>query len=262
MGPDLGQAQHRVNRLSPAGWQARYLQQAAWTRPLRDFLFPQIQINPQARILDVGCGPATLTGEISQRTGAGVFGLDRDPAAISLAKKTDPQVAFLVGDGLRLPFPRGVFDLTGCHFFLMWVRDPLAALAEMARVTRPGGLVMALAEPDYGGRIDYPPALEELGRLQSEALAVQGADPRLGRKLAGLFQRAGLRRVRTGILGGQWENHPANGGRDLEWEVIESDLAGRVPPEVLQDLRAAEAAAREGGEWVLFVPTFYAWGIV
>jgi SAM-dependent methyltransferase len=60
-------------------------------------------------------------------------------------------------DRHTLPF-QPVFDVTFCHFLLLWVSNPEKVVAEMGRVTRPGGSVR-LAEPDYGGRIDYPESL-------------------------------------------------------------------------------------------------------
>jgi len=74
----------------------------------------------------------------------------------------------------------------------------------MARITRPGGAVLALAEPDYGGRIDYPIKLAQMGKWQIESLRLQGADPLMGRKLATIFNSAGFDSVETGVLGGQW----------------------------------------------------------
>jgi hypothetical protein len=132
----------------------------------------------------------------------------------------------------------------------------------MRRVTRPGGAVLALAEPDYGGRIDYPRELAELGRWQAESLQRQGVDPEIGRKLAGVFVRAGLRQVESGVMGGEWAYPAAAGETSLEWSVLESDLAGQIAPQDLQKLRQSEAAATQNGERVLFVPTFYAWGRV
>ena len=80
------------------------------------------------------------------------------------------------------------FDICLCHFLLLWIANPLAALKEMRRIVKPGGWVLALAEPDYGSRIDFPPELEALGQAQSKALQSQCADVSVGRKLRGLFK--------------------------------------------------------------------------
>ena len=154
------------------------------------------------------------------------------------------------------------FDIALCHFLLLWVADPRQVIAEMRRVVRPGGYVLALAEPDYGGRIDYPPEFAALGRLQAEALRRQGADPDLGRKLSALFHEAGLKLVETGVLGGQWSGMPNPQDNELEWQVLEADLGDSIDKTQFNRLRALDAAAWQRGARLLFVPTFYAWGVV
>jgi hypothetical protein len=130
----------------------------------------------------------------------------------------------------------------------------------MRRVTRPGGGILALAEPDYGGRVDYPVELAQLGRWQAESLRQQGADPEMGRKLAAVFARAGLKQIETGVMGGEWAHPNLPGETNLEWDVLESDLAGQIPLDDLRKMKRLEVAARQNGERVLFVPTFYGWG--
>jgi ubiquinone/menaquinone biosynthesis C-methylase UbiE len=247
---------------SAAAWQVRFAQQARWTRDLRDSLFRRYCPRKIARVLEVGCGPAALTAEIALRTGAQIYGLDREIRFLSLAQRTDPRGAFVAGDAHSLPFHARSFDLAYCHFLLLWMDDPVRSLAEMARVTARGGLVLALAEPDYSGRIDHPEPLAELGRLQSEALAVQGADPTIGRRLGELFYRAGLVVLETGLLGGKWSGEPSAESWQSEWQVLESDLQGRIDLSRLAELRRLDAAAWQRGERVLFVPTFYAVGQV
>jgi hypothetical protein len=130
----------------------------------------------------------------------------------------------------------------------------------MRRVTRPGGWVLALAEPDYGGRVDYPEALIPLGVLQEAALSRQGAQTRLGRRLAALFHDAGLAEIETGVLGGQWREAPSPQEQAQEWAVLKADLAGDLPTLELARLRQLDQQAWARGERVLFVPTFYAMG--
>ena len=123
-----------------------------------------------------------------------------------------------------------IFDITFCHFLLLWVRDPLQALREMKRVTRPGGSILALAEPDYDHRIDKPDELAPLGRWQAESLQRQGADPGLGGHLAELFLQADIPLTRnrqpcTSIP----DIRQTPEERDMEWAVLEADLAGSGP---------------------------------
>ena len=153
-----------------------------------------------------------------------LVGLDIDSANLVYAKSLAPDATWVQGDGLRLPFAAQSYDLVFCHFFLLWVADPLQALREMRRVTCPGGSVIALAEPDYGGRIDFPPELEMLGSWQQASLRRQGANPLLGRRLAWLFHQAGMEQVESGILGAQWSGAAAGEALASEWEVLHSDL--------------------------------------
>jgi hypothetical protein len=132
----------------------------------------------------------------------------------------------------------------------------------MARVSKSGGIVIALAEPDYQARIDYPMPLEELGQKQTESLVKQGIDPTMGRKLRGLFHQAGLKEITSGILGAQWEMAESQIIDENEWKMIQLDLGGELPPKVIDTYQIIEVRARENGNRVLFIPTFYAAGIV
>lgn len=246
--------------LSASQWHQRFQQQAAWTESVRGYLLAQAGLPAQARILEVGCGSGVITAALNGYAHGNVYGLDLNREFLALAGSHDPLTRFTCGDARDLPFATATFDAVVCHYFLLWVAQPAAALAEMVRVTRPSGAVIACAEPDYGGRIDYPAQFAEIGRLQSAALREQGADPEMGRKLSGLFHAAGLHDIASGLLGGQWKNPPAPEPMALEWDVIQADLGGKIPQERLDQLREEDAAAWQSGERVLFVPTFYAIG--
>jgi SAM-dependent methyltransferase len=218
----------------------------------------------QARlILDVGCGTGVILDELVHKYTTSPHGLDINPKYLDIAKRKLVKISLTQGDAHHLPFKNQQFDATICHFLLMWVSDPLQVVEEMARVTRPGGAVLALAEPDYGGRIDHPAELEELGRLQTEALHAQGADSFMGRRLAGLFIKTGFSEVETGVLGGQWIHQSSKDSIESEWSVLSSDLEFLNVDEddiFIDELKNLDAAAWAKGERVLFVPTFYALG--
>ncbi len=241
-------------------WHARYIQQARWTEQLRSYLFDKAGLNSARRILEAGCGTGALLIDFPSKHE--LHGLDVSLAALSQAARHAPGVNLSAGDGTCLPYSSSVFDIVFCHYLLLWTADPGQVVSEMRRVTRPGGAVLALAEPDYGGRIDYPSGLAELGHRQQKALREQGADPELGRKLAGIFHSSGLRQVETGILGAQWQDDSADSGPGLEWQVLAEDLPEQVAGEDFQRLKALDGQARARGERVLYVPTFYAWGVV
>lgn len=248
--------------LTPQDWHKRFTQQAQWTKDLRAYLYQHSGIENANRVLEVGCGTGAILGNLPEVVPLQV-GLDIDYTHLNLAIRKSLRSSLTQGDGHTLPYPEDCFDITLCHFLLLWVADPAQVLSEMVRVTRPGGTVLALAEPDYGGRIDYPEELSQLGAWQTDSLRTQGADPLMGRKLAGLFQKAGLQSVETGALGGQWSGSPNGEAWESEWAVLESDLNHKPSfSEKLGFLKDLDKSAYEKGERVLFVPTFYAWGRV
>lgn len=248
--------------LTTGQWDQRYQRQAEWTERIRAYLFSKFSIPRDSLILEVGCGTGAVLSTQRAPVGRKLFGLDIRPDLLGLAGSHCPNVPLTCADALWLPYPDSSFDLTFCHFFLLWVSDPARALTEMKRVTRHGGVVAALAEPDYGARIDYPDPLAALGRLQGISLAKQGADITTGRKLAGLLHGAGLQQVQTGLLGGEWGYPPDAGTFESEWEVLENDLDGSMDPEEMTAMRQLDAASWEKGERILFVPTFYSFGFV
>jgi ubiquinone/menaquinone biosynthesis C-methylase UbiE len=241
-------------------WHKRFLQQAVWTRDLRTYLFEQAGLGHARRILEVGCGTGAILADLS--TPAAVHALDLNPAGLNELRLHAPAAAPVCGDAQALPYPLGVFDITFCHFLLLWLHNPLKALGEMKRVTCPGGAILALAEPDYETRVDKPEALAPLGRWQAEALRRRGADPGLGNRLAGLFDQAGIQIIETGILrsGGRFMQSPAE--RDMEWDVLEADLAEWLPAGEISRLKMLDEQAWEHGMRVLDVPTHFAWGRV
>lgn len=243
-------------------WHARFTQQTRWTHDLRQHLYQQILLRGARRVLEVGCGTGALLTELPNYTPAQIVGLDISTHHLAQACENAPGASCVLGNGLHLPFSSKALDVTLCHFYLLWVKDPEQALNEMARVTRPGGYVAALAEPDYGGRIDHPAPLAELGFLQGESLRQQGSDPCMGRKLTGLFHQVGLVNIQSGLLGGQWSTPPEAEAWEMEWSVLTNDLQGRIAPERMHELRELDAAAWAHGERILFVPTFFAIGQV
>lgn len=235
-------------------WHARYLQQAAWTRDLRIYLFERAGLARARRVLEVGCGTGAILQEIE--TPASLHGLDLDPAALSECRIHAPSVALTLGDGHQLPYPDRSFDIVYCHFLLLWVHDPLQVVREMARI---GRIVLALAEPDYSQRVDEPAALKPLGEWQTQSLTRQGANPSFGSLLAETFHRAGLKLVETGPIQGQEAMRSADEW-DKEWAVIQADLNAVIPDGKIRKMRLLDEKARKQGERRLNVPTYFAWG--
>ena len=251
---------------SPADWHDRFTRQAQWTRDLRRYLFQRADYHSADRVIEVGCGTGVLISDLSGQIHADLHGLDINIQYLKIGSQKIPNAHLTQADGHALPYKSGIFDISFCHFLLLWVTDPAKVVAEMVRVTKPGGAVLALAEPDYGGRIDYPPELALIGQWQETALYTQGADPEIGRKLAGIFSNFGLSQVETGVLGGQWTAPPSQEEWESEWLVIQSDLQQTThSPAILNSyhtLRTIDKSAWLKGERVLYIPTFYAWGLV
>lgn len=247
--------------LTLADWHARFQQQAGWTAEIRRHLFEQAGLTPGSRVLEVGCGTGAVMGAIAKEVDFNLTGVDLDRPSLYFAQSENPEFQLTQADGHRLPFADESFDAVYCHYLLLWVNDPAQVLSEMKRVTRPGGAVIALAEPDYAGRIDYPPPLDELGRLQTESLAQQGASVKVGATLGQLFRQTGLINSFTQPL-----DDDTNPGFDqdnpLEWQVVLSDLKNRLSEVELAEFELYDQDARANGERIMIIPTYYAIGWV
>ncbi len=247
-------------------WHERYRHQAAWTRELRAYAFERCGWSVASRVLEVGCGTgAVLSDPAASGPAAGgpqLHGLDISAAALTECCRHAPGACLTRGDVRALPYAGATFDITFCHYLLLWVDQPLRALQEMKRVTAPSGYVLALAEPDYLARVDQPAELAWLGGQQNEALRSQGAALHRGAELAGLFDRAGLRIIETGTIRPQNADDLRPAAWESEWQVLEADLAGALPDKELSRLHALAQAAARRGERLVSVPTYFAWGQV
>lgn len=238
----------------------RYLLQTKWTLENRHRLYSLARLDSASRVLEVGSGTGAITHELNAIHSVSAYGIDIDPQVVAFAHAIDKPSQYVIGDGGTLPYPDGCFDISLCHFLLLWVRKPLQVLTQMRRVTKPEGAILALAEPDYGGRIDYPEDLELVGDLQAEGLRRQGADPLMGRKLRMLFTEVDLENIHVGVLGGQWHGIPDEMTIDSEIQALIRDVAGYVTDLELDEFISANQVAWSRGHRLLFVPTFYACG--
>ena len=240
-----------------ADWHRRYQQQAGWSKTVRDHILLSLNLPAAPFILEVGCGTGTVLADYSKNPTFLTFGLDIESSVLHFSQKEDRGAILTCGDTLTLPFTNASFDLTFCHYLLLWLNDPLSAIKEMKRVTRPGGSVCAFAEPDYGGRIAYPAELAKATDLQTQSLKQQGANPSIGRQLRHLFTEAGLSKVQAGVLADEWNE--VKGSLESEIDMIADDLAllGNKPGsiEVFDKDQFPEDS-------IYFIPTFYACGQV
>ncbi len=234
----------------------RYTTQAQWTQQVRSHLLKDSSSSDLC--LDIGCGTGVITSELPGR----VYGIDILREDLLFARQLSSGPAYCNGDAYRLPFASSRFNLVCCHFVLLWLPHPGLALSEMVRVMRPGSSLLLFAEPDYGGRIDYPTPLDHPGKLQTKALRQQGADPEIGRKLRALLVNAGLLSVESGVTGGEWlETGSVPTGFTSEWETLLHDLHPDLAASQVEALMELDRSAWIDGSRILYVPTFYARGI-
>lgn len=242
--------------MTTSEWDRQFARQASWTRGARSNLYRRANLLRARRVLDVGSGTGVVTEELASRTEAGVIGVDLERRMVDFARARGGRATYQFGDAHDLPFQDAWFDLTACHFLLMWCQDPHQAVQEMVRVTQPGGSVLICAEPDYGGRIDYPES--PLGKWQVEALRREGADPLLGRQLRDLCTHPSVRDADVGLIPGLWNPTAQRREFESEWALWERSLAGLVPAEDLARAKGAELAAIESGRRLSFLPVFFA----
>ncbi len=164
------------------------------------FLLPHLKRD--ARILDVGCGPGTITTSFAKYVREGsIVGTDFSSDVIAEARKRlaesssseeAQRCSFEVASVYDLPYPSETFDVVYCHQMLLHLPEPVKALQEMRRVCKPGGIVAA-READFSSVIVHPP--QPTTRLWVEtAEAVYrsiGAEPDAGRRLVSWALEAG-----------------------------------------------------------------------
>jgi ubiquinone/menaquinone biosynthesis C-methylase UbiE len=150
-------------------------------------------------LLDVGCGPGTITLDLAEIVAPGpVVGVENVDAPLvaardAAARRGDRSTRFEVGDVLALPFDDDSFDVVHAHQVLQHLTDPVGALKEMARVCKPDGWIAA-RDADYAAMAWYPelPELEEWRRVYRAVARANGAEPDAGRRMRAWATAAGL----------------------------------------------------------------------
>ncbi|KAI0092900.1 S-adenosyl-L-methionine-dependent methyltransferase [Irpex rosettiformis] len=173
------------------------------------YLLPYLK--PDMKILDVGCGPGSITISLASHVPQGhITGVDYAPvpiqAALALASSTKtPNVTFQTADIFSLPFPDASFDVTHAHQVLQHISEPVRALKELRRVTKPGGLV-ACRETDVQTFIWYPenPALQRWSFITESIARRNDCEPRAGRRLKTWARSAGFKAEDIKCTAGTW----------------------------------------------------------
>ena len=154
-------------------------------------------------VLDLGCGPGTITADIGRRVAPGrVLGLDVSADVIEEARRDaggGPNVEFSVGDLYALDIDDDTFDVVHAHQVLQHLADPVGALRQMKRVCKPGGLVAA-RDGDYGAFRWYPdePAIDRWLALYRKVARRNAGEPDAGRFLLTVGALRRLRRRAPG----------------------------------------------------------------
>jgi SAM-dependent methyltransferase len=167
-----------------------------WSAPLAGPFADYARVAPDQRALDVGCGPGSLTSELVARLGADhVAAVDPSEPFVEAATLRHPGVDVQLASAEALPHPDGAFDAALAQLVVHFMADPVAGLREMARVTRPGGVVAACVWDHGSGRgplSTFWRAVRQLDPTADDESELAGA--RRGH-LGELFRAAGLGQV-------------------------------------------------------------------
>lgn len=164
------------------------------------------RVHPGQRILDIGCGPGSITLDLAELVGASgaVVGVDTAEEAIAAAcrsavERGDRRTRFMVGDLHALDLAPGYFDIVHAHQVLQHLMDPVAALRAMARFAAPDGIV-CVRDADHGAMAWYPEVsgLERWRAVYTRSARALGGEPDAGRRLRAWVRAAGLEMVHAG----------------------------------------------------------------
>jgi SAM-dependent methyltransferase len=148
------------------------------------------------RVLDVGSGPGALTAELVTRVGKSeIVAVDPSAAFIDALRERLPGVEATTASAEALPFGDGVFDAALAQLVVHFMDDPVVGLREMARVTRPGGVVAACVWDHAGERSPIAVFWRAARELDAAARDESGLAGARAGDLADLLHKAGVERV-------------------------------------------------------------------
>ncbi|MFO8018154.1 MAG: class I SAM-dependent methyltransferase [Promethearchaeia archaeon] len=170
-------------------WDKRFERQLRWTKQLRNYLFKKINWHKMENLLDLGCGTGLLLNEIGQKYSINLYGIDISEERLKVAKnrleESNVNARLIYMDFLKNQFEDNKFDIVVTNCFFLWVKNLRKAFSEIDRILKEDGILLILAEPDYGGLIECPET--NLKNALYSNLKKEGADPEVGRKLNQYF---------------------------------------------------------------------------
>ncbi len=174
-----------------------------WSRLAGKVFLDWLAPVPNLRWADIGCGNGAFTELLfGQALAAHVEGVDPSPGQLTFARNRllGRSAGLHEGTATALPFPDAAFDAAVMALVIFFVTDPEAGVAEMVRVTRPGGTVAAYAWDIPGGGFPTEPLTEVLRRFGIEPLRPPRADVSPIPALERLWTGAGLEAVTSRVI--------------------------------------------------------------
>ena len=276
-------SQGDASKFESKSWQPEYLRQHAIDqsdyldkvadsdviRHVAERAMELLALSPGAKVLELGCGNGVVLPRLAKAVGVEgrVVGVDHSLDLMAQARdKVRAEglgdcVDLQVGDAYALPFADGYFDAAHCERVLMHLERPNAVLAELARVVKPGGVIVA-AEPDWMGiRIDHPD--REVFDVVF-ARAVKHCNVDMGLTLYRRFGEVGLMNRRYATVSAVIDDYTTwkMFGLDLDTEVESIASEGIIDPSRLAAILPALDSANESGRFYSAVTLHLASGVV
>jgi ubiquinone/menaquinone biosynthesis C-methylase UbiE len=218
------------------------------------FLLPELK--PGMRLLDVGCGPGSITRGLAERVAPGeVVGIDLSKETLAAARQDAADrgltnLRYEEASVYELPFADGAFDVVFAHQVLQHLKEPLSAIREMLRILRPGGYI-AVRDVDWGTAAYFPrdPWIDRFIEVHLQTWTQNGGDPTIGRKLRSLFNTSGVTHLQ--VSAAEWcyttTTETSTWGDSYAERLLTSPMGSRVVERgnaTREDLEAMATAFR------------------
>lgn len=228
------------------------------------FLLPRIPVG--ARLLDVGCGPGSITAGLAQHTNGGsvlaidVVGDVLRGARDLLAERDIHNADLSSASVYRLPIADAAFDVAYAHQVLQHLSRPVEALREMRRVLKPGGLI-AVRDADYGTMVHWPKD-RRLDRFQQIYHAVaqrNEVDADAGRRIPSWLKEAGFDQIEISTSVWTFDDSESTGNWGNSWAVrtLKSALAEQAIEYGLATQAELEEISNAWREWARHPDAFF-----